>query len=120
MIIMSCIDVYFIGAAVQIETQGEQLKPVGSIVNSQSNNIPVSANAVVPGKYSAIGLNPVGPEVTRTFAEPMLTVPIEKASTPDEISKYGSSKTEIDHNVSGQGGILLFNFSSTTATYFLL
>jgi hypothetical protein len=85
---------------------------VGSIVNSQRNNIPVSANAVVPGKYSAIGLNPV--------VEPMLTVPVEKPSSPDEISKYESSRTEIDHNVNGKGGNLLFNFSCTTATYFLL
>ena len=105
MIIMSCIDVYFIGAAVQIETQGEQLEPVGSIVNSQRNNIPLSVNAVVPDKYSAIGLNPVGPEVTRSFVEPMFTVPIEKASTPVEISKNGSSKTQIDHDVNEKGGI---------------
>jgi hypothetical protein len=93
---------------------------VGSIVNSQRNNIPVSANAVVPGKYSAIGLNPVGPEVTCAIVEPMLTVPVEKPSSPDEISKYESSRTEIDHNVNGKGGNLLFNFSCTTATYFLL
>ncbi|RLN07171.1 B3 domain-containing protein [Panicum miliaceum] len=94
------------GAAVQIETQGEQLEPVGSIVNSQRNNIPMSVNAVVPGKYSAIGLNPVGPEVTCAFVEPMLTVPVEKPSSPDEISKYESSRTEIDHNVNGKGTIV--------------
>ncbi|RLM81033.1 B3 domain-containing protein [Panicum miliaceum] len=94
------------GAAIQIETQGEQLEHMGSIVNSQRNNIPVSANAVVPGKYRAIGLNPVGPEVTCAIVEPMLTVPVEKPSSPDEISKYESSRTEIDHNVNGKGTIV--------------
>ncbi|OEL26712.1 B3 domain-containing protein [Dichanthelium oligosanthes] len=98
------------GASVQIERPGEQLEPVGSIVNSQRNNIPVSVYTVVPGKYSALGLNPVGPEGTCAFVESMLIVPIEKPSSPDGISKIGSNRTEIDHNVNGKGGNVLFNF----------
>ncbi|CAN6252199.1 unnamed protein product [Urochloa humidicola] len=93
------------GASVQIETQGEQLEPVGSIVNSQRNNIPVSANTVVLGKYGA-QLNPAGPEGTCAFVESMLTVPVETPLSPDGKSKCGSSRTEIDHNVNGKGTIV--------------
>ncbi|CAN6279088.1 unnamed protein product [Urochloa humidicola] len=94
------------GASVQIETQGEQLEPMGSIVNSQRKNIPVSANTVVPAKYGALGLNPAGPEGTCALVESMLTVPAEKPLSPDGISKCGSSRTEIDHNVNGKGTIV--------------
>ncbi|CAN6244998.1 unnamed protein product [Urochloa humidicola] len=83
------------GASVQIETQGEQLEPGGSIVNSQRNNIP-----------GALGLNPAGPEGTCAFVESMLTVPVEKPLSPDGKSKCGSSRTEIDHNVNGKGAIV--------------
>ncbi|XP_012703636.1 B3 domain-containing protein Os02g0598200 isoform X1 [Setaria italica] len=94
------------GAAVQIQTQGEQLEPVGSIVISQSNNIPLSANTAVLGEYGALGRNPAGPEGTCAFVESMLTVPVEKPLSPDGISKCGSSRTEIDHNVNGKGTIV--------------
>ncbi|CAL4886888.1 unnamed protein product [Urochloa decumbens] len=94
------------GASVQIETQGEQLEPMGSIVNSQRNNIPVSANTVVPGEYDAMGLNPVGPEGICAFVKSALTVPVEEPLSPDGISKCGSSRTEINHNVNGKGTIV--------------
>lgn len=99
-----------IGAAVQIQTQGEQLEPVGSIVISQSNNIPLSANTAVLGEYGALGRNPAGPEGTCAFVESMLTVPVEKPLSPDGISKCGSSRTEIDHNVNGKGGNVPLTF----------
>ncbi|CAL5057315.1 unnamed protein product [Urochloa decumbens] len=94
------------GASVQIETQGEQLEPVGSIANSQRNNIPVSANTVVLGEYDAMGLNRVGPEGIGAFVESVLTVPVEEPLGPDGISKCGSSRTEINHNVNGKGTIV--------------
>ncbi|XP_062219537.1 B3 domain-containing protein Os02g0598200-like isoform X1 [Phragmites australis] len=91
------------GAAVQLQTKKEQLKTVGSIVNSQRNNIPACANPVVAGNHGAIGLNPVGSEGTCAFVESVLTMPVEKSSSPDRISKCGSSRTEIDHNADGKG-----------------
>ncbi|OQU85252.1 hypothetical protein SORBI_3004G204000 [Sorghum bicolor] len=66
------------GASVLLEAKGERLEPMGSIVHSQSNNAPLCANPVVPG-------------------------PIEKTSSPDEISKCSSSMIEIEHNVNEKG-----------------
>lgn len=99
-----------IGVSIQIEARGEQLEPVGSIVNNRRNNIPVNTNTVVLGNYGALGLNPAGPEGTCAFGEPILTVPVEKPPSPDGISTCGSSRTEIDHNVNGEGGNVLLTF----------
>lgn len=99
-----------IGAAFQNQTQGEQLETVGSIVNSQSINIPMSAITEVLGKNGALGRNDAGPEGTCAIIEPMLTVPIEKPLSHDGISKCGSSRSEIDHNVNGKGGNVPLNF----------
>lgn len=84
------------GASVLLEAKGERLEPMGSIVHSQSNNAPLCANPVVPGKDGATGLMFIGP--------------IEKTSSPDEISKCSSSMIEIEHNVNEKGGDVLLTF----------
>ncbi|CAD6250442.1 unnamed protein product [Miscanthus lutarioriparius] len=96
------------GASVLLEAKGEGLEPMGSIVHSLSNNVPLCANPVVPGKDGAPGLTPIGSEGSCAFIESMFTGPIEKTSSPDEISKCSSSTKEIEHNVNGKGTTVQF------------
>jgi hypothetical protein len=98
------------GASVLLEAKGERLEPMGSIVHSQSNNAPLCANPVVPGKDGATGLTPIGSEGSCAFIESMFIGPIEKTSSPDEISKCSSSMIEIEHNVNEKGGDVLLTF----------
>jgi hypothetical protein len=91
---------------------------MGSIVHSQSNNVWLSANPVVAGKYAALGLNPSRSEGSCAFIESMLTGSIEKTSSPDEISKCKNSMMETEHNVNGKGGGVLFNFLVSLQLFF--
>ncbi|AQK72344.1 B3 domain-containing protein [Zea mays] len=94
----------FIAVVLLFYLKQKENKPMGSIVHSQSNNVWLSANPVVAGKYAALGLNPSRSEGSCAFIESMLTGSIEKTSSPDEISKCKNSMMETAHNVNGKGG----------------
>ncbi|KAL6634656.1 hypothetical protein ACP70R_027327 [Stipagrostis hirtigluma subsp. patula] len=94
------------GAAFQLQTKDEQLRPVGGGVCSQRNNSPECANYVAAGNCGAVGLDAVGSEGTFACVESVLTMPVEKHSSLDRISKCGSSQPEIDHHVEVKGTIV--------------
>ncbi|KAL6899326.1 hypothetical protein ACP4OV_005984 [Aristida adscensionis] len=91
------------GAAVQLQTKMQQLAPVGSIVGGESNNVCTLANYNVTGNYGAIGVELVGSEGFCASAESRLTMPVEKPSSSDKISKCGCSRPDIDRIVEVRG-----------------
>ncbi|KAL6650183.1 hypothetical protein ACP70R_009108 [Stipagrostis hirtigluma subsp. patula] len=94
------------GAVVQLHTKEEQSGPVGGSVSGQSNNNLGRANYVSAGNCGAMGLDVVGSEGTCACVESMLTMPVEKLSSHDKVSKCGSSSPEIDHHVEVKGTVV--------------
>ncbi|TVU29390.1 hypothetical protein EJB05_20954 [Eragrostis curvula] len=91
------------GTVVQLQTKKEQLDTVGSIVNAPGNNNLVCANLIVACNSGPIELNPARSESTFALVESQPTMPIKCPSSPDRISNFGSSRTEVNDNVNGEG-----------------